>query len=182
MASHVRRFSRFGADAPHHFGALRPGPRRPFPAHGAPWTVRGRWPLQERGSIGSQYHCSKILSPLATKPRRARLSGLARQNDPVKNRPASELPAPLASCPRDPGCAAPFSSRIPTGARTDSGEERKFEILCMTAKRPVPLAGARLLDGERARHGGDDRGEPRTHLILGGPPCCPSTRLHRAVA
>src|SRR5438445_9390794 len=36
-----------------------------------------------------------------------------------------ELPAPLASCPRDPGCAAPFSSRIPTGARTDSGEERK---------------------------------------------------------
>src|SRR5437879_1469968 len=36
-----------------------------------------------------------------------------------------ELPAPLASCPRDPGCAAPFSSRIPTGARTDSGEERE---------------------------------------------------------
>src|SRR5947208_812424 len=35
-----------------------------------------------------------------------------------------ELPAPLASCPRDPGCAAPFSSRIPTGARTDSREER----------------------------------------------------------
>ncbi len=129
MASHVRRFSRFGADAPHHFGALRPGPRRPFPAHGAPWTVRGRWPLQERGSIGSQYHCSKIGSPLATKPRRARLSGLARQNDPVKNRPASELPAPLASCPRDPGCAAPFSSRIPTGARTDSGEVSEKKVL-----------------------------------------------------
>src|SRR5437867_7838853 len=43
-------------------------------------------------------------SPLATKPRRARLSGLARQNDPVKNRPASELPAPP--------CLLPAQSRV----------------------------------------------------------------------
>ena len=52
-----------------------------------------------------------------------------------------ELPAPLASCPRDPGCAAPFSSRIPTGARTDSGEERCF--LC--AIEPQPSAGSMAL-------------------------------------
>src|SRR5437667_3315006 len=52
-----------------------------------------------------------------------------------------ELPAPLASCPRDPGCAAPFSSRIPTGARTDSGEERNLEGCCrcvhFPARRPT---------------------------------------------
>ena len=43
-------------------------------------------------------------SPLATKPRRARFSGLARQNDPVKNRPASvSYPPPLPPARAIPG-------------------------------------------------------------------------------
>src|SRR5438445_1970806 len=126
MASHVRRFSRFGADAPHHFGALRPGPRRPVPAHRAPWTVRGRWTLQERGSIGSQYHCSKIGKPPGHQAQTSQVLWPRAPERSCQEPPSiCELPAPLASCPRDPGCAAPFSSRIPTGARTDSGEERK---------------------------------------------------------
>ena len=68
-------------------------------------------------------------SPLATKPGPARLSGLARQNDPVKDQPASELPrrAFAPNVPESfPESAWPFSTRIPTGVRTDSGEERNF--------------------------------------------------------
>ena len=68
-------------------------------------------------------------SPLATKPGPARLSGLARQNDPVKDQPASELPrrAFAPNVPESfPESAWPFSTRIPTGVRTDSGGERNF--------------------------------------------------------
>src|SRR5438477_7146538 len=65
-------------------------------------------------------------SPLATTPRRARcLASCARM---ILSRTAQHLsyPPPLASCPHDPGCASLSSTRISTGVRTHSGEERDF--------------------------------------------------------
>jgi len=116
-----------------------PGDRsRPAALHGQ-LVVGG---LQERGSIGSQYHCSKIGKPPGHQAQTSQVLWPRAPERSCQEPPSiCELPAPLASCPRDPGCAAPFSSRIPTGARTDSGEERCF--LC--AIEPQPSAGSMAL-------------------------------------
>jgi len=117
MASHVRRCSKLGVDAPHHF-----------------FRISIFFDPRQR--------------PLGTQPRWARSLALAGQDDLVKNRPGSELPPPPRpiSHPRDSWPSLPFSTLIPTGVRTDSGEERFFRAYqgvwpCVTSPSPARVDG-----------------------------------------
>jgi hypothetical protein len=111
MASHVRRSTKFGADAPHHFLRL-------LPAHGARRLCLPSVSLQDRVWTGFQYS-SIIRTPPghpaptspAPGPSRARMT-LSRISPYLSRRPC--LSALLSG------------SRIVTGTRTDSREERNF--------------------------------------------------------
>lgn len=104
-------------------GGLQPGS---LPTPGARWTVRGRWPSGSEVRFGFQYHSSKIgrapWPPSLDEP-----SCLASRPRTILSRITHRLNCrPRASCPHDPGSAPLFRTRIPTGVRTDSGEERFF--------------------------------------------------------
>ena len=76
-------------------------------------------------------------SPLATKPGPARLSGLARQNDPVKNRPASvSYPPPLPPARAIPG--APLLSAA-------ASLRGRVQILVKSEKKFLNRPGSRVL-------------------------------------
>src|SRR5262245_8379527 len=121
--------------------ALRPvqGPRRPISSAVLP----------DRAWIGFQFQSPSILGPaLTTQLRHVPVLGLARPNDPANNLAVPELHP----------CLSAFLSanRVPTGARTDSGEERKREVdnaairVTLTRKArpsPSPRAASRDTSG-----------------------------------
>src|SRR6266540_5548593 len=76
MASHVRRCTKSGADAPHHFMPPAPGPRSTtISLVGVP-----PGPSPDRTSI----FFDDRNSSLATQPRQVPVLGLAHQNDPSR--------------------------------------------------------------------------------------------------
>src|SRR5262245_48623849 len=110
MASHVRRSTRFGADAPHHCCLLsRAALDRQFSVGF----------LQDRASIGVQYSSMLGRAPRPPSPDGPRSwtsrvrTILSKSSPPFGCRPCLSAP--------------PSSSRIPTGARPDSGEEGFFD-------------------------------------------------------